>query len=135
MAHIICYYAAHKSSKIMRDIHHIYHNNFGMAFQWKKTTAKDIKKVQIVFRDTGLLLSKEELTQFSKNIKYTRDNSSLCSDCANNESCKALLIDSPAPQITFAVNFKELNGIQDLVEGTLFQMNLNDYLGGLCKGN
>ncbi|MFS4494539.1 hypothetical protein [Maribacter sp. 2308TA10-17] len=119
----------------MQDIHPIYHNNFGVAFQWKRNKVKDIMKVQIVFRDTGLLLSKEELTQFSKNIKYTKDNSSLCNDCAQNESCKALLIDSPAPQITFAVNVKELNGIQDLVEGTLFQMNLDNYLGGICKSD
>lgn len=119
----------------MQDILPIYHNQFGVAFRWKRNSVKDILKVQIVFRDTGLLLSKEELTQFSKNIKYTKDHSSLCSDCEHNESCKALLIDSPAPQITFAVNVKELDGIQDLVEGTLFQMNLDNYLDGLCKGD
>ncbi len=117
----------------MQDILPIYQNSFGIAFQWKRNTVKSIMKVQLVFRDTGLLLSKEELTQFSKNIKYTRENSSLCSDCAENESCKALLIDSPAPQITFAVNLKELNGIHDLVEGTLFQMNLDNYLGSLFQ--
>lgn len=117
----------------MQDIYPIYQNNYGIAFQWKRNSVKDILKVQIVFRDTGLLLSKEELTQFSKNIKYTKENNSLCNDCVNNESCRALLIDSPAPQITFAVNVKELNGVHDLVEGTLFQMNLDNYLGGLCE--
>ena len=111
----------------MQDIHPIYHNNFGVAFQWKRNSTKDIMKVQIVFRDTGLLLTKEELTQFSKNIKYTKYHSSLCANCTHNESCKALLVDSPAPQITFAMNAKELNGIHDLVEGTLFQMNLDNY--------
>ncbi len=119
----------------MQDIYPIYQNNLGVAFQWKRNSAKNIMKVQLVFRDTGLLLSKEELTQFSKNIRYTRENSPICNDCAQNESCKALLIDSPAPQITFAVNVKELNGIQDLVEGTLFQMNLDNFLGGLCNSD
>lgn len=117
----------------MKDIHPIYHNNFGIAFQWKRNSVKDILKVQIVFRDTGLLLSKEELTQFSKNIKYTKDNGSLCADCTKNESCKALLVDSPAKQITFAMNAKELAAIEDLVEGTLFQMNLDSYLGGIIN--
>lgn len=117
----------------MQDIRPIYHNNFGIAFQWQENTIKDIMKVQIVFRDTGLLLSKEELMLFSKNIKYTRAHSSLCHDCAQNESCKALLVDSPASQITFAMNLKELDDVQDLVEGTLFQLNLDNYLGGLCK--
>lgn len=119
----------------MQDIHPIYHNKFGFAFQWKRNSVKDIMKVQIVFRDTGLLLSKEELTQFSENIKYTKDNSTLCNECSENESCKALLVDSPAKQITFAMNMKELTAIEDLVSGTLFQMNLDNYLGGLCKGD
>ncbi len=119
----------------MQDIHPIYHNKYGFAFQWKRNAVKDILKVQIVFRDTGLLLSKEELNQFSKNIKYTKENNSLCTDCVNNDACKALLIDTPAAQITFAVNVKELNGIHDLVEGTLFQMNLDNFIGGLCKEN
>ncbi len=119
----------------MQDINPLYHNWFGVAFQWKRNSVKDILKVQIVFRDTGLLLSKEELIQFSKNIKHAKNNSPLCSDCAHNESCKPLLVDSPAPQITFAMSAKELNGLQDLVEGTLFQMNLNNYLGRLCIGD
>ena len=116
-----------------RKMQDIYNNEYGVSFQWKRNNAKDIMKVQIVFRDTGMLLSKEELVQFSKNIKYTVANKSLCNDCVNNDSCRALLIDSPAPQITFAVNVKELDGIHDLVAGTLFQMNLNNFLDELCK--
>jgi len=116
----------------MQDIYPIYHNAFGFAFLWKRNSVKDIMKVQIVFRDTGLLLSKEELNQFSKNIKYTKDNSSLCNDCSLNESCKALLVDSPAKQITFAMNAKELDSIMDLVNGTIFQMELDDFLDSIC---
>lgn len=117
----------------MNNINPIYHNQFGVAFQWKRNSVKDILKVQLVFRDTGLLISKEELLQFSKNIKYTRKHSRLCADCAQNKSCKSLLVDSPASQITFAMNLKELNAIQDLVEGTLFQMDLDNFLGGICN--
>lgn len=112
----------------MVDMHLIYHNEFGVAFQWKKNSVKDILKIQIVFRDTGLLVSQEELTQFSKNIKRTKDSNSPCSECTQNECCKALLVDSPAPQVTFAMNAKELDAVQDLVEGTLFQLNLDNYL-------
>lgn len=61
----------------MKDIHPIYNNNFGFAFRWKGNHHSTITKVQIVFRDTGLLLSKEELIRFSDNIKYTKENSSL----------------------------------------------------------
>ncbi len=118
----------------MQDIHPIYHNKFGVSFHWKRNSVKEIMKVQIVFRDTGMLLSTEELTQFSKNIKYTKNNESLCSDCKQNDSCKALIVTSPAKQITFAMNAKELAAVEDLIEGTLFQMNLDTYLGGICNG-
>ncbi len=117
----------------MEDINAIYHNPFGIAFQWKRNTTKDIHKVQLVFRNTGLLLTLPELHQFLKNIKCTMGSTTLCSDCSNNENCRALLIDTPAPQVSLAVNHKELQGIYDLVEGTLFQLNLDNYLGSICK--
>lgn len=117
----------------MEDINAIYHNPFGIAFQWKRSATKDIKKVQMVFRNTGLLLSQDELQQFLKNIKFTMATDTLCEDCANNDACRALLIDTPAPQVSLAVNQKELKGIHDLVEGTLFQLNLDNYLGNICS--
>ncbi|MGB5820249.1 MAG: DUF6686 family protein [Saonia sp.] len=117
----------------MQDINPIYHNQFGVAFQWKRNAAKDIKKIQMVFRDIGLSLSKEELVQFSNHIKCTMNSNTLCKDCAENESCRALLLDTPAPQVTLAMNLKELNAVHDLVEGTLFQLNLKHLLGGICK--
>ncbi len=117
----------------MEDINAIYHNPFGIAFQWKRNSTKDIHKVQMVFRNTGLLLTHTELQQFLKNIKCTMESTPLCSDCANNDACRALLIDTPAPQVSLAVNHRELQGIYDLVEGTLFQLNLDNYLGSICK--
>ena len=119
----------------MQDIHRIYHNSYGISFQWKRNRLEDLMKVQIIFKDTGLLLSKEELTLFSNNIRHTKETYSLCNDCVHNDSCKGLLIEAPLPHITFAVNTKELKGIQDLVEGTLFHMNLNNFLGEICNNN
>lgn len=117
----------------MNDINPIYYNQFGVAFRWKAIHNKEIKKVQLVFRATGLLLSMEELYEFSKKILYTKENSPMCKDCTQDETCKALLVDSPAPQVTFAFNAKELQAVQDLVEGTLFQLNLDNYLGKVCN--
>ncbi len=117
----------------MQDINPIYHNDFGVAFQWKKNAIQHTKKIQMVFRDTGLLLSKQELIVFSKNIQCTREGATLCKDCKQNESCKAILLETPAPQVTLAMNQKELDAVHDLVEGTLFQLNLDQYLGNLFK--
>ncbi|WP_282159617.1 hypothetical protein [Ulvibacterium marinum] len=114
----------------MQDINPIYHNPFGVAFQWKRNSVKDINKVQLVFRDTGLLLSRKELTDFQKNIKCALESHTLCQDCQQNESCRALLLDTPAPQVTLALSKKELNAVHDLVEGTLFQLQLDNLLYG-----
>ncbi|MUH36694.1 hypothetical protein D9O36_12645 [Zobellia amurskyensis] len=118
----------------MEDINPIYHNPFGVAFQWKRNSTKDTKKVQIVFRDTGLLLSQNELEQFKKNIECTMNSDAHCNDCNQHETCRSLLLDTPAPQITLAMSMQELDAVQDLIEGTLFQLNLNTYLNKMCGG-
>ncbi|MEK6152972.1 hypothetical protein WIW50_06920 [Flavobacteriaceae bacterium 3-367] len=117
----------------MNDINPIYHNQFGVAFQWKRNRAKDLKKIQMVFRDTGLLLTQEELVQFSRHIKCTLDSNTLCKDCAENESCRVLLLDTPAPQVSLAMNQKELLAVHDLVQGTLFQLDLDHMLGDIVN--
>ena len=116
----------------MQDINPIYYNEFGIAFQWKRSTIKDLKKVQFVFRDTGLLLTKEELLQFQKSISCALKSSSQCEECRKSESCRSLLLDTPAPQVTLALSKSELTNIHDLVNGTLFQLNLDSYLSRIC---
>lgn len=115
----------------MNDIDLIYNNSFGLAFQWKGDRARDNNKVQLVFRDTGLFLSKEELLRFSKNIGRSMEHHSICGTCPKKETCRSILVESPVPQITFAMNSEELLNVQDLVEGTLFQLNLDNYIDSL----
>ncbi|MEE9362325.1 MAG: hypothetical protein V3U92_06990 [Cellulophaga sp.] len=119
----------------MREINPIYHNHFGVAFQWKKGTVKNHKKVQIVFRDIGLLLTRDELLCFSKCIKDTFEDHFLCEDCSQKEGCRSFLLDTPAHQVSLAVSKKELHAIDDLVEGTIFQLNLNNFLSDIEVGS
>jgi len=115
----------------MEDINPIYHNPFGVAFQYKRASTKELKKVQMVFRDTGFLLTLKELEEFRKHIKCTMESNSLCDDCRNKKSCRALLLDTPAPQVTLAMSQKELNAVDDLVEGTLFQLKIDNFLNSI----
>ena len=112
----------------MEDINTIYYNNFGIAFYWKRCTVKDFKKIQLVFRDTGLLLTPNELVKFSKNIDQSLNSSCSCVDCMEYKTCRSLLVEAPNPQITFAMSYTELKEIQDLIKGTLFQLGLNKIL-------
>ena len=40
------------------DVNVIHYNDFGIAFNWKKNSFSSKNKIQLIFKDTGLLLSK-----------------------------------------------------------------------------
>lgn len=112
----------------MEHIHTLYHNDFGISFQWKRNVGKNIHKIQLVFRETGVFLSKEELIDFKKEIHNTLSYTRKCNDCNNLHSCRSLLLETPVPQLTFAVNKNDLLSLNDLIEGTLFQLGFNRIL-------
>ncbi|VXB43596.1 hypothetical protein [Maribacter litoralis] len=117
----------------MNDIHPIYQNDFGIAFQWKRDKPSESNKVQVIFRDIGLLLTSSELRYFSKCIANTVENGKghLCSDCKSKETCRSLLLNSPAHQISFAVSYQEAIEIRDLINGTMFRLELDSFFGEL----
>ncbi|WP_298478520.1 DUF6686 family protein [uncultured Maribacter sp.] len=120
----------------MEDINPIYSNEFGMAFQWKKNTLKDNSKIQLVFKDTGLFITREELISFSQNVMHSVESNYLqCENCAQNDSCRKLLLNTPAYQVTLALDTMELFAMKDLVEGTIFQLDLGNYLDSICSNN
>ncbi|MEM9363491.1 MAG: hypothetical protein AAGA43_12690 [Bacteroidota bacterium] len=112
----------------MKNINPIYHNPFGVAFQWKRSSSADRLKVQLVFRNTGLLLSYLELKEFLQCISDTLGASQLCHNCSEDKNCRALLLETPINQLSFAMSIVELQSLQELVEGTLFQLELDHLL-------
>ena len=115
----------------MEDIIPIYHNEFGVAFQWKRNSAQNILKIQLVFKDTGLLLSKKELETFSQSVLQTIENTHLCNSCSHNSECKAHIVQTPATQISLAMNYSEIRALNDLLDGTLFHLQLDNLLTDL----
>jgi hypothetical protein len=112
----------------MEDINIIYHNDYGIAFHWKRGLGKDAKKIQLVFRDTGLFFTKKELSQFYYHIQKSLENPGLCEKCKEVGDCRAILLETPMSQISFAVSYTELKNIEDLVNGTLFKLGLDKIL-------
>ena len=106
----------------MENINTIYYNDYGIAFLWKKGSVKDHKRVQLVFRDTGLYLTTKQLVSFSSTIDKTISKPNMCKNCKDNDSCKSILLETPASQISFAMSYIELKQVQDLLKGTLFQL-------------
>lgn len=112
----------------MEDIHHLYHNDYGIAFQWKRDVLqKESKKIQLIFRDTGFYLDLEEIILFSKQIKSAKQLYS-CKNCEMNPGCKNILLSTPSKHIDLVVSKDELTMIDDLIKGTLFQANLDGFL-------
>ena len=112
----------------MDDINTFYYNDFGIAFQWKRSAAKHLKKIQLVFRNTGLLLSLDELIKFLNNIENALTRPTRCIHCEDYKLCKSILVEAPNPQTSFAMSFNELQKLKDLVKGTLFQLGLDNLL-------
>ena len=108
----------------MNHINVLYNNDLGIAFKWKKDLTKEEDRVQLVFKDNGLYLTETELKYFSAEIKKNYKKANLCNACIKNKECNTLLVQSPCPQISFAMNYIDLIKLKDLVEGTINQVQL-----------
>lgn len=116
----------------MREIEQIYYNDFGVSFHWKKDSMVLTEKVQIVFKETGFYLSLNEIRAFAQIIDNTCEEME-CSNCCHRANCHKYLLKTPLQQIDLAVSKNELLQIKDLVEGTLFTMDLYDYINKVCR--
>ena len=112
----------------MNDVYKIYSNGVGIAFKWQK----DAFLTQLIFRDTGFHLSIDEIELFIEQVQVSKINVP-CLDCKLGTNCRSILLRTPSSRVSLAVSFKELNQIEDLLNGTLFQLELNEYLQEICK--
>ena len=112
----------------MQEIKQIYHNNLGTAFYWRKDNAVLFDKVQLVFREMGFYFTQLELELFKRCIEDSYTQNNCCTNCELKNKCHKFLLKTPCSQIDLAVSMEELDAVKDLVEGTLFKINLDDYL-------
>ncbi|WP_313806691.1 hypothetical protein [Flavobacterium sp.] len=116
----------------MQELQEVYHNDIGVAFFWKKDQQILTEKVQLVFKETGLYLTTPNLLKFAKELDTTCSKI-CCSDCELKNRCQRYLLRTPFDGLELAVSSDEALQLKDLVEGTLFQIQLNAYIGNLCK--
>ena len=114
----------------MQEIKQIYHNHLGTAFYWRKDNDLVLDKVQLVFREMGFYFTQKELQLFKRCIEESYIQNKYCNDCELKNKCNKFLLKTPCSQIDLAVSMEELDAVKDLVEGTLFKINLDDYLYG-----
>lgn len=116
----------------MKDVEQLYHNDFGVAFYWKKKNRVLLDRVQIVFKETGFYFSAEEIKQFTEIIDAACEKRG-CQSCSIQGSCNKFLLKTPMREVDLAVCNSELLQIKDLLEGTLFNIGLRDYLTDVCR--
>lgn len=115
----------------MREIEQIYHNNYGIAFYWKNGKEVISEKIQLVFKETGFYFTIQELIQFCDLIEDSMIENACCEACELKYSCHKFLLKTPCPQIDLAVSMTELKSIKDLIEGSIFKIELDEYVYGV----
>jgi hypothetical protein len=115
----------------MKEIKQLYYNNLGTAFYWKKEDEVLTNKVQLVFKETGFYFTEQELLLFKSYIQDSFLENQCCEECELRNKCHKFLLKTPCSQIDLAVSMEELKAVKDLVSGTLFKINLDDYLYGV----
>ena len=112
----------------MKDIIKVYSNNYGITFIWKDVTLENKNKIQIIFRDTGMLVTIKELKTFLMNVEYSINTASICNQCPKQQNCKSILLESVSYNINFAMSYTELKLLKQLIDGCLFNLELNRLL-------
>lgn len=111
----------------MNAIDKIYSNTLGISFFWKKEQQQPTPKIQLVFRDIGFLLTLNELKDFSNSCQLTKQTQ-CCDHCKDSMNCRSLLLRSPSEKIDLAVSRNELQQIEELINGTIFRVELQHWL-------
>lgn len=101
-----------------------------MAFYWNRKEEVHSEKIQLVFKETGFHLALPELENFELQIAESISKTNFCKDCKSRSDCSRFLLQTPAKQIDLAVSISELEGIQDLVRGTIFKVKLKNHIFG-----
>lgn len=112
----------------MEDIFKVYDNEIGIAFKWQRNA--DL--IQVIFRDIGFLLSIKEIALFLNQVLEAKQKQ-VCEGCKLGEECRSMLLKTPSSKVGIAISLNELDEVEDLLRGTLFQERLDAYLERVCK--
>ena len=119
--------------KTMEQIQQIYLNSLGITFYWEKEEGIIPSRIQVIFKEIGLFFTIAELKDFNYLIDESIAKNSCCENCSlKNANCKFLL-KTPLYPLDLSVSMDELKEIKDLVNGTLFKIQMEIYFNGEGK--
>lgn len=112
----------------MNEVNYIKRNPIGMTYKVNPNYSVDFDKIHLVFNNTGLKFDDEELLEFKQCIDDAFNTPSMCQNNCNSNSCKSILLKTPFENVVFAVSLNDLNHLKDLIDGTFFELSLDNYL-------
>lgn len=107
----------------MEDIIIINKNDFGIAFHWKRCPIENHKKVNFVFDKNALHLNEPEVLVFNDLIDKSLNR--LIQNMDEEQSENLVFAETPMPQLSLVLNYENLVSLQNLVEGTLFELGID----------
>ncbi|MBB4801220.1 hypothetical protein HNP37_001259 [Flavobacterium nitrogenifigens] len=114
----------------MKDIEQIYRNDFGISFYWKEGNEVISDKIQLLFKQMGFYFSVQELNEFHDLIEECATDHNDYDTRGVKRVFDKFLLKTPYVAIDLEISPIELHSIKDLVEGSLFRLNLNEYIHG-----
>ncbi|QLC67220.1 hypothetical protein LPB248_13200 [Flavobacterium sp. LPB0248] len=114
----------------MKDIEQIYRNDFGISFYWKEGNEIISDKIQLLFKQMGFYFSVEELNEFHDLIEDCVTDHNNYGTRGVKRAFDKFLLKTPYVAIDLEISPMELDSIKDLVDGSLFRLNLNEYIYG-----
>lgn len=115
----------------MNEVKYLNRNPIGLTYKVHPEYSEEFDKVHLVFNNTGLKFNDDELLEFQQCIDDAFSTPSMCQNNCNNKNCKSILLHTPFKDLVFAVNQQDLNYLKDLIDGTVFELSLDNYLADL----
>lgn len=108
----------------MEDIDIINKNDFGLVFLWKRCPIEHHKKINFVFDKNVLHLNEPEVLIFSELIDVSLER--LIENRRKNSVEELMFLETPVPQLSLIMDYENLVLLQNLVEGTLLELGIDE---------
>ncbi len=114
----------------MNYLEPVYHNNIGATYILKDEIEESItsfEKIQLQLGDIAIILDQQEM----KNLLVIIDSAKKgcqCDDCGKTNPFKTIKCDTPLAVISFKSTKQNIEGLENLIKGTIFQLEMNSIL-------
>lgn len=101
----------------------IYHNNIGSSYFLKDDLDADLSmdRIQLIIGDIALILENNEIQAFLKIINSVKTGCK-CDDC---KELNQITCNTSYTKLIFKSNKKNIIELEDLVKGTIFEIQMN----------